>query len=113
MNEFLLDIDYGFFQRLVTQCDNLKIPSITDLKQQLKQTDLIVDAIFGTVSREVISHISYNLKLKKACELDIGFSFSGKVRAPFDDVIQVIYVNMPIILINKHELIDLITRSML
>ncbi|CAG8564556.1 1334_t:CDS:2, partial [Paraglomus occultum] len=51
------------YQRLVTQCDNLKIPSITDLKQQLEQTDLIVDAIFG-------------------------FSFSGKVRAPFDDVIQ-------------------------
>jgi len=53
---FFFTTHFLVYQRLVTQCDNLKIPSITDLKQQLKQTDLIVDAIFGIVSREVISH---------------------------------------------------------
>ncbi|CAG8481703.1 11652_t:CDS:10 [Acaulospora morrowiae] len=51
------------YQRLVTQCENLKIPFTDDLSEQLLQNDLVLDAIFG-------------------------FSFSGEVKAPFDHVIQ-------------------------
>ncbi|CAG8438578.1 12820_t:CDS:2 [Dentiscutata heterogama] len=51
------------YQRLIIQCNNLDIPFINNLSDQLKQSDLVVDAIFG-------------------------FSFTGEVRAPFDQVIQ-------------------------
>ncbi|KAF0521751.1 NADPH-hydrate epimerase [Gigaspora margarita] len=51
------------YQRLITQCNNLDIPFTNNLPDQLKQNDLVVDAIFG-------------------------FSFTGEIRAPFDQVIQ-------------------------
>ncbi|OZJ04380.1 hypothetical protein BZG36_02400 [Bifiguratus adelaidae] len=52
------------YQRLTTQCKNLAIPVLTEnLGQELKQTDLILDAIFG-------------------------FSFKGDIRDPFGDVIK-------------------------
>ncbi|RHZ80553.1 hypothetical protein Glove_134g180 [Diversispora epigaea] len=51
------------FQRLVTQCKNLKIPFSINLDEQLLNNDLVVDAIFG-------------------------FSFTGQIRTPFDEVIR-------------------------
>ncbi|CAG8619816.1 32877_t:CDS:10 [Racocetra persica] len=53
------------YQRLIVQCDNLNIPFTNNLSNQLKQSDLVIDAIFG-------------------------FSFSGEIRAPFDQVIQML-----------------------
>ncbi|CAG8599762.1 14011_t:CDS:10 [Acaulospora colombiana] len=51
------------YQRLVAQCENLKIPFTDNLSDQFSRNDLILDAIFG-------------------------FSFSGEVKAPFDQIIQ-------------------------
>ncbi|KAK9761255.1 hypothetical protein K7432_013970 [Basidiobolus ranarum] len=51
------------FSNLITQCKNLNIPFIEDLSAQAESSDLIVDAVFG-------------------------FSFSGEVRDPFREVIQ-------------------------
>ncbi|CAG8433638.1 1204_t:CDS:10 [Ambispora gerdemannii] len=61
------------FQRLATQCNNLKIPFVNELnKQLLNNTDLVLDAIFG-------------------------FSFSGEIRTPFGEVIQTLKeTNVPI-----------------
>jgi len=52
----------GLYQRLATQLRNLNIPFTEDFPTALKETDHIVDAIFG-------------------------FSFSGEVREPFPSVI--------------------------
>jgi NAD(P)H-hydrate epimerase len=53
-----------FYQALLTQCRNLKIPEVdTDFEAALASSDVAMDAIFG-------------------------FSFSGQVRAPFDNVID-------------------------
>jgi len=49
--------------RLATQLKNLDVPFVDDFSSAIKDTDHIVDAIFG-------------------------FSFSGDVRAPFDTVIE-------------------------
>ncbi|EPS37851.1 hypothetical protein H072_8458 [Dactylellina haptotyla CBS 200.50] len=54
-----------FYDRLSIQLQNLNIPFTTDYITALTQTDHILDAIFG-------------------------FSFSGAVRAPFDEVIDAI-----------------------
>jgi len=51
------------YQRLATQLKNLSVPFTDDFPAALKETDHIVDAIFG-------------------------FSFSGEVREPFPAVIQ-------------------------
>ncbi|CAG8444415.1 12681_t:CDS:2 [Funneliformis mosseae] len=52
------------YERLVIQCQNLKIPITAELSDStFNDNDLIIDAIFG-------------------------FSFSGEVRQPFDQVIQ-------------------------
>jgi len=54
------------YERLVIQCRSLKIPIATELSDSSSLTednDLIVDALFG-------------------------FSFTGKIRSPFDQVIQ-------------------------
>jgi len=51
------------YQRLATQLKNLDVPFVDDFSSAIKDTDHIVDAIFG-------------------------FSFSGDVRAPFDTVIE-------------------------
>ncbi|KAG8836500.1 hypothetical protein FRC18_011270 [Serendipita sp. 400] len=56
------------YQRLQTQVQNLSIPvygSIPELETSLQETDVILDAIFG-------------------------FSFSGPVRPPFDQVLSLI-----------------------
>ncbi|KAG8787766.1 hypothetical protein FRC15_007920 [Serendipita sp. 397] len=56
------------YQRLQTQVQNLSIPvygSIAELETSLQETDVILDAIFG-------------------------FSFSGPVRPPFDQVLSLI-----------------------
>jgi len=56
------------YQRLQTQTKNLSIPtlsSISELRSSLRETDVILDAIFG-------------------------FSFSGPVRPPFDEVLPLI-----------------------
>ncbi|CCA73040.1 related to human TGR-CL10C [Serendipita indica DSM 11827] len=56
------------YKRLQRQTENLAIPtlsSIADLKDSLKETDVILDAIFG-------------------------FSFSGPVRPPFNEVLPLI-----------------------
>ncbi|KAG9292240.1 hypothetical protein G9A89_023960 [Geosiphon pyriformis] len=53
------------YERLVTQCNNLNIPFVNELTPVLSQTNLILDAIFG-------------------------FSFSGEIRPPFGEVIQVL-----------------------
>lgn len=56
------------YQRLKTQCDNMKIPTTSDLdslKTALSSSDVILDAIFG-------------------------FSFKPPVRAPFDDVLPLL-----------------------
>ena len=53
-----------FYQALLTQCRNLKIPEVdTDFEAALASSDIAMDAIFG-------------------------FSFSGEVRSPFDTVID-------------------------
>lgn len=55
-------------KRLQQQTENLSIPSLSTIPQlqdSLKETDVILDAIFG-------------------------FSFSGPVRPPFDDVLSLI-----------------------
>jgi len=51
------------YQRLATQLENLSVPFTDDFPSALKETDHIVDAIFG-------------------------FSFSGEVREPFPAVIK-------------------------
>ncbi|EHK99061.1 putative Meiotically up-regulated gene protein [Glarea lozoyensis 74030] len=51
------------YQRLASQLKDLSIPFTTDFPAALKETDHILDAIFG-------------------------FSFSGPVREPFSTVIQ-------------------------
>ncbi|KAI9336027.1 YjeF N-terminal domain-like protein [Zopfochytrium polystomum] len=51
------------FEGLVTQLENLSVPFISDINTALEQTDLVLDAIFG-------------------------FSFSGEIRPPFDDIIK-------------------------
>lgn len=51
------------YQRLTTQLHNLSIPFTTDFPTALKETDHIIDAIFG-------------------------FSFSGEIREPFPSIIQ-------------------------
>ncbi|CAG8567405.1 1014_t:CDS:2 [Diversispora eburnea] len=54
------------FQRLVTQCKNLKIPfsnNLNNLDEQLLNNDLVLDAIFG-------------------------FSFTGQIRTPFDEKLK-------------------------
>jgi len=56
------------YQRLKTQCDNMKIPTTSDLdslKAALASSDVILDAIFG-------------------------FSFKPPVRAPFDEVLPLL-----------------------
>ncbi|CAG8781541.1 26103_t:CDS:2 [Gigaspora margarita] len=58
-----LSVAQAITKRLITQCNNLDIPFTNNLPDQLKQNDLVVDAIFG-------------------------FSFTGEIRAPFDQVIQ-------------------------
>lgn len=50
-------------QRLTTQLHHLSIPFTTDFPTALKETDHIIDAIFG-------------------------FSFSGEIREPFPAIIQ-------------------------
>lgn len=55
-------------QRLKTQCDNMRIPTTSDLgslKSTLASSDVIMDAIFG-------------------------FSFKPPVRAPFDEVLPLL-----------------------
>jgi len=52
-----------FYQRLTTQLKNLNVPFTDDFPTALKDTDHVVDAIFG-------------------------FSFSGEVREPFPAVIK-------------------------
>jgi len=51
------------YQRLATQLKNLDLPFVEDFSAALKDTDHVVDAIFG-------------------------FSFQGEVREPFDTVIE-------------------------
>lgn len=56
------------YQRLKTQCDNMQIPTTSDLsslKASLASSDVILDAIFG-------------------------FSFKPPVRAPFDEVLPLL-----------------------
>jgi len=56
------------YQRLKTQCDNMRIPTTSDLgslKSTLASSDVIMDAIFG-------------------------FSFKPPVRAPFDEVLPLL-----------------------
>jgi len=56
------------YQRLKTQCDNMRIPTasdLTSLKSALRSSDVVLDAIFG-------------------------FSFKPPVRAPFDDVLPLL-----------------------
>ncbi|KAF5344871.1 hypothetical protein D9758_011577 [Tetrapyrgos nigripes] len=59
------------YQRLKTQCDNMKIQTLppsnetTDLADALASNDVILDAIFG-------------------------FSFKGPIRAPFDNVLPML-----------------------
>lgn len=55
----------SYYQRLQTQCSNMEIPSTDDLKGSLKQSDVILDAIFG-------------------------FSFKPPVRSPFDTALPLI-----------------------
>ncbi|CAG8465953.1 4441_t:CDS:2, partial [Ambispora leptoticha] len=61
------------YQRLVVQCNNLKIPFVNELnKQILNNADLVLDAIFG-------------------------FGFSGEIRSPFGVVIQLLKeISVPI-----------------
>jgi len=57
-----------WLQRLKTQCDNMKIPTTSDLdslKTALSSSDVVLDAIFG-------------------------FSFKPPVRAPFDQVLPLL-----------------------
>ncbi|KAJ3129545.1 NAD(P)H-hydrate epimerase [Nowakowskiella sp. JEL0407] len=51
------------FKNLVTQCTLLNIPFGESITEELKQSDLVLDAIFG-------------------------FSFSGNIRSPFDQIID-------------------------
>ncbi|WVR04535.1 NAD(P)H-hydrate epimerase [Kwoniella sp. DSM 27419] len=64
------------YQRLLRQCENLKIPVLKDVdefKRELGQTDVILDAIFG-------------------------FSFHPPLRAPFHEVLRAITsVHVPIV----------------
>jgi NAD(P)H-hydrate epimerase len=58
----------NWLKRLQQQTENLSIPSLSTIQQlqgSLKETDVILDAIFG-------------------------FSFSGTVRPPFDEVLTLI-----------------------
>jgi NAD(P)H-hydrate epimerase len=65
-------------QRLSTQLKNLNIPFTDDFPTALKETDHIVDAIFGLSSHPSPSPPTNIL----------GFSFSGEVREPFPAVIR-------------------------
>ncbi|CAB4420846.1 unnamed protein product [Rhizophagus irregularis] len=61
------------YERLVIQCQSLEIPIVTELSNSslTNDNDLIVDALFG-------------------------FSFTGEIRPPFDEVIQKLKVtNIP------------------
>ncbi|RUS23343.1 YjeF N-terminal domain-containing protein [Endogone sp. FLAS-F59071] len=88
----------GINKRLVTQCRNLYIPFTDDLKVQLKETDLIVDAIFGEMQRfyHLLFIYLYRAQSNIGCS-PIGFSFKGDIRDPFGDVIQTLKeVQIPI-----------------
>jgi NAD(P)H-hydrate epimerase len=65
-------------QRLATQLKNLSVPFTDDFPSALKETDHILDAIFGTFPlSSMYSHTN-----------PPGFSFSGEVREPFPAVIK-------------------------
>ena len=66
------------YERLATQLKNLDVPFTEDFHGSLKNTDYVVDAIFGTTNQFRIS--SRNSRFS-------GFSFSGEVRDPFKDPI--------------------------
>lgn len=67
-------------QRLANQLRNLSIPFTDDFPCALKETDHIIDAIFGLFS---LPPPFSPPKLRI-----VGFSFSGEVREPFPAVIQ-------------------------
>jgi NAD(P)H-hydrate epimerase len=67
-------------QRLSTQLRNLNIPFTDDFPTALKETDHIVDAIFGSSPCPPFPSTSN--------PHHPGFSFSGEVREPFPAVIR-------------------------
>ena len=80
---------------MATQLRNLNIPFTDDFSNALKETDHIVDAIFGS-SNFLLSHFASFLFLLSPLPVCIppniiftiiGFSFSGPLREPFPSVI--------------------------
>lgn len=68
------------YQRLLKQCENLKIPVINEtakFEEGLKSSDAILDAVFGMSPLQ--SGVCTEMK---------GFSFAPPVRKPFDTVLK-------------------------
>ncbi|PUU78912.1 apolipo protein A-I-binding protein-like protein [Tuber borchii] len=69
------------YQRLATQLNNLGVPFTEDFEGALKDTNHVVDAIFGTSTQPMF-------KFRDFANRFTGFSFSGEVREPFPAAIK-------------------------
>jgi NAD(P)H-hydrate epimerase len=72
-------------QRLSIQLKNLSIPFTDDFHSALKETDHIIDAIFGLF---LFLPFLFAVSNSPTYSAILGFSFSGEVREPFPAVIR-------------------------
>jgi NAD(P)H-hydrate repair Nnr-like enzyme with NAD(P)H-hydrate epimerase domain len=86
---------------LQTQLKNLWVPFVEDFDDAMKNTDHIVDAVFGICSTYSTAHANPAS----------GFSFKGEVREPFPKVIEVFITHLSLEPFPASENETLVARS--